>query len=255
MKKIITLTILTVLLSIFSAGSVSAQTKSTTPTPTPKGLKEEGIEQIQKIKDIVASKVAELNLVEKRGFTGTVATTNTTQITIKDSANLQRILDIDDLTKFEGSDKETFGISDIKSGDKLLFLGLYNKETKHLLARQIKKSGNIPIIISGIVSNVSSDDFQLEVITENNTKIKVDVEKSTKTSSVSKNGTIEKSGFSKVKLHERILVTGFPDPTDTKTINAERLLHFLDITPSVKMRLHAGIKGENTVPQPTKASN
>jgi len=254
MKKIIILTIFAALLSILSTNTVFAQTKSTTPTPTPKGLKEEGIEQIQKIKDIVASKVAELNLVEKRGFVGTVVTTNTTQIIIKDSANLQRTIDIDDLTKFEGSDKETFGISDIKPGDKLLFLGLYNKETKHLLARQVKKSGNIPIIISAIVTSVSPEDFQLEIITENNTKMKVDVEKSTKTSSVSKDGTIEKSGFSKIKLHERILVTGFPDPTDTKTINAERLLHFLDMSPSVKMRLHAGIKEGSTI-QPTKASN
>lgn len=254
MKKCITLIFLTILFYVLSKDTAFAQNKSTTPSPTPKDLKEEGIEQIQKIKDIVASKVAELNLVEKRGFLGTVVTTNTTQITIKDTADLQRIIDIDDLTKFEGSDKETFGISDIKPGDKLLFLGLYNKETKHLLARQVKKSGNIPIIISAIVTNVSSEDFQLEVVTENNTKMKVDVEKSTKTSAITKNGTIEKSGFSKIKLHERILITGFPDPTDTKTINAERLLHFLDITPSVKMRLHAGIKDGSTV-QPTKAAN
>lgn len=247
MKKNILFLLTITVLTIFYSNEAYAQTKAKiTPSPTPKDLKEEGIEQIQKIKDIVASKVAELNLVEKRGFIGVVTDTSTSQITIKDKSDLQRIVDIDDLTKFEGSDDETFGISDVKNGNTLIFLGLYNKDNKHLLARQIKKPGNIPTSLSGIVSKIDEDNFQIEVTTEENKKMKVDIEKSTKTSSYSKGGEIEKSGFSKIKLHERILIVGFPDPENKETINASRIMHFIDLPASVKMRIHAGVKEEQS---------
>lgn len=225
-----------------------AQTKkaTTTPTPTPKSVTDEGIEQIQKIKDIVASKVAELNLVEKRAFLGTVTDTSTAQITIKDKKNAQRIIDIDDLTKFEGDNDQGFGISDIKSGDTLVFIGLYNKDTKHLLARQIRRSTNLPVIISGIVGSVDEDNFQIGIITEENKKMKVDIERSTKTTAYTKGEEVAKSGFSKIKLHERVLVVGFPDPENKDTINASRILHFIDVPASVKMRIHAGVKDNQT---------
>lgn len=248
MKKIILfLLILTIATGLFPIPS-SAQTKpKTTPTPTPQSVKDEGIEQIQKIKDIVASKVAELNLVEKRAFLGTVTDTSTSQITIKDKAGNQRIVDIDDLTKFEGeSDDDTFGISDINSGDTLVFLGLYNKDTKHLLARQVKKPTNLPTMFSGIVGTIDEDNFQIEVVTEENKKVKVDIERSTKTSAYTKGEEIEKSGFSRIKLHERVLVVGFGDPENKDTINASRILHFTDLPASVKMRIHAGVKDQQT---------
>lgn len=237
-----TLFLLVLVLVVSSSSSVSAQTK----TPTPSPIKDEGIEQIQKIKDIVASKVAELNLVEKRGFIGTVASTSTSQITVKDPSSAQRTIDIDDLTTFTGDDDDSFGISDIKEGNKLIFIGLYNKDTKHLLARQIRKATAIPTITSGIATAVDTKNFVITIINENNQKTEVDVEKSTKTLSLKKGEDFEKSGFSKIKVYERVLIVGLPDPNDTKRINALRVIHFLDIAPSVKMKIHAGVKEATT---------
>lgn len=250
MNKIITIALIVLISGIFPIQSFAQTKPKTTPTPTPESLKDEGIEQIQKIKDIVASKVAELNLVEKRAFTGIVTTSSTSQITIKDKGGNQRIIDIDDLTKFEGDDDEAFGISDIKSGDSLVFLGLYNKDTKHLLARQIKKSTNLPILFSGIVGSIDEENFQIEVVTEENKKIKVDIEKSTKTSSYTKGEEVIKSGFSKIQVHERVLIVGFNDPENKDTVNASRILHFVDVPASVKMRIHAGLKEDQPVAKP-----
>src|SRR3972149_12145987 len=77
------------------------------------------LEKIQKLKEMVASRVAELKLVEKRGILGTVKeVSKNTQLTIEDNKGNLRIIDIDELTRFQGlSASKSFGISDVKAGD------------------------------------------------------------------------------------------------------------------------------------------
>jgi hypothetical protein len=48
----------------------------------------------------IASRVAQLKLVEKRGIIGVVTNTTNTQITVTDSQNNTRFIDVDELTKF-----------------------------------------------------------------------------------------------------------------------------------------------------------
>src|SRR5579872_6286504 len=88
---------------------------ATTPTPTPAVSTTE--QQINTIKDMVASSVAAMHLMEKRGFIGKVTDNTETQITVNDMMGNSRSIDVDELTQFSSpSAKTSFGISDITKG-------------------------------------------------------------------------------------------------------------------------------------------
>lgn len=211
----------------------SAFAVSPTPTlkPSPTVSREsEELKKIEKIKELVASKVAELKLVEKRGILGKVSDVSNTQITALDHKKNLRIIDIDELTRFQAPEKSSaFGISDIKVGEQLSFIGLYNKETEKLLARFVTRISSIPIYFEGEVSRKDSDDFALGAVDRDGTEKTIDIEKSTKTQSYTKSDGLLKSGFSKIEVGERILVIGFPSLSQKDRISASRIIYFKDI--------------------------
>ncbi|HVZ66698.1 MAG TPA: hypothetical protein VG917_00380 [Patescibacteria group bacterium] len=218
----------------FAATPTPAPTTKVSPTKAPVVTQEEN--QIEKIKDLVASKVAELNLVDKRGLIGKVKTTSTTQVTITDDKNQERQIDIDELTKFESDDTkdDSFGISDIKSGDALSFVGLFNKETKRLLARFVSRAKNIPENIEGIVLAKDDKNYTFDLATEDGKKYTINVETSTKTSTI-EDGDLTKAGYSKIEEQQRVMVVGFADPDKKGEINASRIL-ILPVPPSDEMK-------------------
>lgn len=221
----------------------TAQTKTPTPSPSTTPTKStvptdsEALEKIQRIKDIVASKVAELNLVEKRGIIGRITESSSTQITVKDLRGNKRIIDIDELTKFEGKDKDDeLGVSDLKKNINYSFIGIYNKDTRRLLARVISESTTIPVNIDGVVTAINEDEFQIEVVDEEGNKKNVDIERSTKTSTYNEDDELVKSGFSQIQLNERVMIVGFTDTDDDTLISASRVIHFSELPPSKKMQ-------------------
>lgn len=241
MKKIffiITILIIITKTQVLAATTPTPSTAKSTPTPSIATTPEsDDLDRIQKIKDLVASRVAELKLVEKRGILGTVKEVNGIQIIITNSNQDQKTVDIDELTKFQkDGDTKSFGISDIKKGDNLSFIGLYNKDTKRLLARFIAKASNIPVYFEGIVSEKDTKNFILNVINEENEKRLIDVQSSTKTSSHDVETQTIKSGFTKIQTGERIIIAGFTDLKNKDTINASRIIHFKSLPPSSKMK-------------------
>ena len=80
-------------------------------TPTPE-------DKIRELRDQlitnIASRVAQLKLVEKRGIIGKVISVTSTQITVADVHGVTRFVDVDELTKFSSpASKAAYGISDI----------------------------------------------------------------------------------------------------------------------------------------------
>jgi hypothetical protein len=210
------------------------------PTPFPSqnqiSTDSSELEKIQKIKDIVASKVAELNLVEKRGIIGTVKDVSDMQITIVDIKGKTRHIDVDELTNFSFSTKSSVGISDIGKGETYSFVGLYNKETERLLARDIDSVDSVPVYFEGAIFSVDSDNYQLTVVNEKGDKKIVDIQNSTKTTLATDNGDLEKSGFSKLSTNERVLAVGFWDKKDKNLLSTLRVIHFQDAPPSKEMQ-------------------
>lgn len=223
--------IFTILLS--QATSLSfAQTKTPAPTATPEASESAELKTIEKIKEMVADKVSKLNLVEKRGFVGIVQDTSTTQITVQDIHGKKRFVDIDELTKFQDSigSTKTFGISDISKGNRLAFVGNYNKDTERLLARFVTKTSSIPESVQGTVSAIDDEEFTITVTTQDNKKKVVDIERSTTTKQYLEGEGVQKSGFSQIAVGEKVIAVGFPNEDDTSRLAASRVLHFTQST-------------------------
>ncbi len=246
MKKLNLLFILLLLIT-FAVGPAAAATptpspadsKSITTTPSRKSAPTPTLTQqdtqIEKIKDLVASKVAQLKLVDKRGIVAKVKSATDTQITATNLNNKEVIIDVDELTKFDSSDNSSFGISDIKAGDVLSIIGLYNKETQRLLARFVSSASNIPLNIEGVVIDKDAANFNLTMASETGKKLTASVESSTKTI-VYENGDTAKSGFSKIASGERIIVIGFMDKKIPDQINAERIVRLPSLTISQELK-------------------
>lgn len=227
MKKIFL--ILLILNSIYLTAFVDSFAVSPTPKETPKETEKANSDLINELKDRIASRVAQLKLVERRGIIGTVTDIADTQITISDLQNETRFIDVDELTKFSSpSAKGSFGISDITKGSKIGILGLYNKQTKRMLARFVDVL-NLPKSVHGSIIEKDTENYALIVLSENGKKTTVDIEKITKTTSFTKEDQLVKSGFSKIKGSERVIIIGFRDIKDKNRIVASRIILFPDI--------------------------
>lgn len=197
-------------------------------TPTPVPLNEKLSSQINDLKERIASRVAQLKLVERRGIIGTVTDVTNTQITLSDLKDETRFVDVDELTKFSSSSSKDFGISDIGKGTKLGVLGLHNKESKRILARFVEVV-SVPKFYHGVVSSVDDKNFILTIALVNKKQVITDIENTTKTFIYTKASGLSKSGFSKINIGERILVVGFPDKKDKDRIIASRVILFPEL--------------------------
>jgi hypothetical protein len=202
-------------------------------TPTPE------VESATEIRDRlitnIASIVAQKKLVEKRGIIGKVTDATNTQITVTDSQNNIRFIDVDELTKFSSpAVKGAFGISDITKDTTVGILGLYNKESRRILARFVDVV-TVPVIVHGGVSAIDNSDYVLNITTEDGKQMTVDVENLTKTYSYTQKDEYIRSGFSKIKENFNIIVTGVLNSKDDSKITATRIVFFPEIPSSPKV--------------------
>lgn len=230
MKKIVNIILILVLLSISGGFSFAAKA---TPTPTVPTLQQ----QVDELKTKIASKVASLNLVERRGIYGIVTDASDTQITLKNENGENRFIDVDELTKFTSSDSTSFGISDVKKGMWISVLGLYNKDSQRLQARIIYKDTALPNFYYGAVYSIDSKNFTFILAKENGAKNLIDVESITK--SYSFTGTdLTKAGFTKITLGETAIIIGYPDKANKNMTLGSRIILFPEISASSKIDLN-----------------
>ena len=201
-------------------------------TPTP-------VDKIQEIRDQlitnIASRVAQLKLVEKRGIIGVVNDVTNTQISVADLQNNTRFVDVDELTKFSNpAFKGIFGISDITKDSTIGILGLYNKESRRILARFVHVV-TTPFIIHGGVAAIDSESFSLSITTEEGKQMTVDIENITRTFSYTPDEGYIRSGFSKIKENYNIIVSGALDIKDESRMTATRVIFFPQIPVSPKV--------------------
>lgn len=206
-------------------------------TPTPATTPSQGdIRQIDDLKNRIASRVAQLKLVEKKGIIGTVTDAANLQITLTDVGGDTRFVDVDEFTKFSNPNASgtSFGISDINKDMKLGVLGLYNKQSRRILARQVDVL-TLPKILTGAVSSIDGKKFNFYLVSEDNKQTLIDVETVTKTYSYTAGETLVSAGFSRIQVDESVIVIGFPDKQSPENIIASRILLFPDVPKSPKI--------------------
>lgn len=211
-----------------NAPIASAQTKnpSTTPAPTEK---EQNINILTELKDKIASKVAQLNLTKRQGIMGTVESTTSTQITLMNKKDETRFVDVDEFTKFSSpSAKGSFGISDLTKGSFVEVIGLYNKQSRRILARFVNVTTPTQFV-HGAVSTVNKIDNTISVISQDGKETVVDIENVTKIQAYDKNGGLTKLGLSKVTEGLHIIAVGFKDIKNPSKIIGSRVILFPNI--------------------------
>lgn len=241
-------TILTLLLTLTIIFNFTSSVFAATPTTTNQSLQQ----QVDDLKNKIASKVAELKLVEKRGIIGTVTDSSDTQITVTDVAGNIRFIDVDELTKFYSSESKSFGISDVKNGMTIGVLGLYNKQSRRILAREVNETDSPTKIIFGGIGSIDEDNFELTIVKENGQKEVLEIETLTKTYSYTSN-TLNKSGFSKLEETQTIIAVGIVDKQDPNKILTARLIVLPEI--DIASRINFGEAINPTIPPSTGSGN
>lgn len=232
--------------------TTAPSSKTATSSATTSPLNEDEMKNVKKIIDLVASNSASQKLTEKRGILGKVTVSSSATITLEVFNGENRIVDIDDITKFSDPDSKTFGISDIKNGDQLGIIGILNKVSGHILGRQVNRI-SIPTYFEGAITEVDKKNYTLNAVDENGSKKLINIETSTKISSFTKDDGQLKAGFSKIKPGQRIYTAGFPDLKIKDQINADRILFFPDLALSQKMRNFVDFTPPSASPSATPA--
>ncbi len=238
MKKYILIILAALLTTTISTQALAVGT----PTPT------DSTSLLQKVANEIASKTAQLNLVEKRGIIGTVTDSSSTQITLSDLNGNIRFVDVDELTKFSSPSSTSYGISDITKGSLLGVLGLYNKQSRRILAREVSVQSPFPNVIYGAISNIDKKNFELTITKENEQKVVIEIQDITKTYSFSA-GTLSKSGFSKMQIGQTIIAIGFSDKQDSNKTLGTRITLLSDVQTSIPLNLGPSVNP--TVPPST----
>lgn len=202
----------------------------TTATPTPTPIVDE---KVSEFKERIATQVAKLNIIKKRGIIGTISDLANNQLTLEDMRANRRFIDVDELTKFTEIGGKQIGISDLKKGETTTVIGLYNTESRRLTARFIKVEKLLERI-RGEVTDIDKKTFTLEVVDLETKETKIiEVETTTKTSELTKEREIVKSGFSKIQVNERIFVVGLSKKGE-EGLTASRILLMPEFSPNLK---------------------
>jgi hypothetical protein len=221
--------------SVKPTGSTSNEKVTPEPQTTSEEKQKSLIDQINNLKEKVASKVAELRLVEKRGIIGVVTQASDNKITMNDVNGETRYVDVDELTKFSSPDeKGAFGISDINKGMQLSVIGLYNKDSKRILARFVDVV-SLPFYVSGQISAIDKVNFTITVVNAEQNKALVDIENVTKISTSTEADGLTKIGFSKLATGDRVYIFGYANKDDKKRLTATRIIVFSDLTKNPKI--------------------
>lgn len=267
MKKLI---IVFTICIVFAGNSqtAQAQTTNTTKTTTSEktasaGANKEGLEnklndQVNKLKDKIASRVSELNLVEKRGLIGVVKEVSANKITVTDPDGKTRFVDVDEITKYTaGASRGTFSLTDITKGTKIAVIGLYNKQSKRLLARFVQLTVD-PTYIQGTIASIDKKNFQVTVALPDQKQQLVDIVTTTKISTYNKEEGLVKAGFSALQVGDRVTVMGYPDKKDTNLLVASRLMSLVGLPRNPKIVVQeqpASESAEKTNVSPTPLSS
>lgn len=239
MKKYIFFVLIALLITtIFIPKTLAANT----PTPT------DSTSLLQKVASEIASRTAQLNLVEKRGILGTVTDSSGTQITLSDLNGNTRFVDVDELTKFSSPSLKSYGISDITKGTFLGVLGLYNKQSRRILARDVNAESPFPNVVYGTVASIDKINYEITVAKENGQKEVIEIQDITRTYAFSA-GTLIRSGFSKTQIGETAIAIGFIDKQDSHKILGTRMILLPDIQTGFALKLEPPVNP--TIPPST----
>jgi hypothetical protein len=229
------------------AVTVEAATPSATATPS---------QDIEALKERLATKVAELRDIVRRAVFGSVKSISVSSATIETKTKDIKIELADDIAVSQIIDGKhtTLAIEDISKDDPVTVFGTYDATLDLLKAKVIFiESTKVFEHIAGVVTEVDHVGFTITVKTQENRIVTVDIEKATKTNTWSKADGMAKGGFTKILVGDTVHVVGTDVPKKTDRISAARILDIGNLSGTAPTATVAPtpVSSDSATPKPT----
>lgn len=202
---------------------------SATPAATPTTDK---TQQLEDLKDRLATKVAELKQSQRMAVFGTIKSVSISTFTVETKTKDLKIELMDDMKVFQmlKGVRTALKTDNLEKGDVITVFGEYDTTLELLKPSVVFIQGVAPVQVSGTVTATNKTDYTITMTSADSKTYTVDFETTTKTASW--NGSaLAKGGFSTFTVGDIIHVTGSAVAKKENRISASRIL---DITPQVK---------------------
>lgn len=218
---------------LLSATNAVTAKSTVTPTPDASAAATPADQNIEQLKERLATKVAQLQTEVKRAMFGTVKSVSVASATVETPTKDIKIELGDNVSVAQmiSGKRSSLTTDNISVGDPITVFGTYDATLDLLKAQYIFIESKVTTQhVAGTVTDIDTKGFTVTVSTaEGRTQI-VDIERSTKTSSWTKDGGIVKSGFSKIAAGDVIHVAGTIETKQPDHISAIRILDLGNIT-------------------------
>lgn len=208
----------------------------TEPEASPSSSKNNNLEEIQKIREVVQQKVKEKLLQigspitaqpsGPRAFMGTVASIGDNKITIE-YQNTKRDMTVDDKTVFIDAKRNKTNLENIKPGQDILVLGFYGDDNqfsaKRIIIVSIKEIENNKQVVSGKIVDISKSSPIFVLIPNKNKDTQYQIKTDLKTEILDTNN--KKLDSSKLAPGQKIIVVIEPDEKIAKTFYATKIIN------------------------------
>ncbi len=223
------------------AGRVAAAPTATPTEPTVE------TQQIDELKDRLATKVAQLRQSQRKAIVGDVKAVSVSTATIETKTKDVKIELTDDIVivQYLKGKRTKLTADELAKGDHVVVFGEYDTTLDLLKAKVIFiQAASAVGRIAGTVSKVDAKAFTITVATEGRTVL-VDIERSTKINLWDGNA-ITKAGFSKLAVGDTVHIIGTPVPKKENQLSADRVLDIGNVT-------NAPTAAPTPTPEPTAA--
>jgi len=225
---------------------VYAQTASVAATPM-----DSKSQQIEDLKDRLATKVAELRQSKRMAVYGTIKSVSISTFVVETKTKDLKIELTDDLKVFQmlKGKRTELKTDNLEKGDIVTVFGEYDTTLELLQAKMVFIQAAQPVQIAGTVTATNKDDYTITIETADKKTYTIDFETVTKTTLW--NGTaLAKGGFSTFIAGDTIFVTGSAIPKKENRISAARITDLpsqvrgaaISITPTKSASPSAAVK-------------
>jgi len=226
---------------LFPMNVHAVETASPSATATP--VKNQ---QVEDLKERLATKVAQLRQSERRAIYGTVKATTISTLTIETASKDIKIELTDDIKVFQmlKGKRTALTVEDVAKEDMISVFGDWDTTVEVLKAKVIfiHSTSDVMVRVVGTISEAKKADYTITTTTKDDKTYTVDFETLTKTNVWSKEKGVEKGGFSKLIPGDTILIVGTAVPKKENRISALRILNIGNLTGGKPV----------TTPEPTK---
>ncbi|KKU86230.1 MAG: hypothetical protein UY16_C0060G0010 [Candidatus Gottesmanbacteria bacterium GW2011_GWA2_47_9] len=217
---------------LFGLAFASLLASRVVAAPTPEATASGNQQQIEDLKDRLATKVAELRQSQRRAIVGTVKAVSVSTATIETKTKDIKIELTDDIVIVQvlKGKRTELTLDDLAKGDNVVVFGEYDTTLDLLKAKVIFiQSASVVQRFAGTVKEVDTEQFTITIATSDNKTIIVDIEKATKIT-LWDGQKLAKGGFTKLAVGNSVHVVGTPVPKKENRISALRILDIGNVT-------------------------